>query len=58
MKKNLNAAETDIELIEENITDSILNNIKIDYQNEDDFPMLQTAEQIDKDRIKEEIKYL
>ena len=58
MKKNLNAAETDIELIEENITDSILNNIKIDYQNEDDFPMLQTAEQINKDRIKEEIEYL
>ena len=40
------------------MTDSIVNNIKIDYQNEDDFPMLQTAEQINKDRIKEEIEYL
>ena len=45
-------------MIEENITDSIVNNIKIDCSNEDDFLVTQTAEQIDKDRIKEEIEKL
>ena len=57
-EKNLNTSKTDIELIEKNITDSIVNNMKINYQNEDDFPMPQTTEQINKDRIKEEIEYL
>ena len=57
-EKNLNTSKTDIELIEENITDSIVKNMKINYQNEDDFPMPQTTEQINKDRIKEEIEYL
>ena len=45
-------------MIEENITDSIVNNIKIDCPNEDDFLVTQTTEQIDKDRIKEEIEKL
>ena len=57
-EKNLNTSKTDIELIEENITDSIVKNMKINYQNEDDFPMPQTTEQINKDKIKEEIEYL
>ena len=57
-KKNLNTSKTDIELIEENITDSIVNNIKIDFPEEDDFPMLQTAVQVYKDRIIEETEYL
>ena len=57
-EKNLNTSKTDIELIEKNITDSIVNNMKTNYQNEDDFPMPQTTEQINKDRIKEEIEYL
>ena len=45
-------------MIEENITDSIVNNIKIDCPNEHDFLVTQTAEQINKDRIKEEIENL
>ena len=53
-EKNLNTSKTDIELKEENITDSIVNNIKINYQNEGNFPMLETAKEINKDRIKEE----
>ena len=57
-KKNLNTSKTDIELIEENITDSIVNNIKIDFPEEDDFPMPQTAVQVYKDRIIEETEYL
>ena len=33
--KNLNNSKTDFELIEENMTDSIINNINIDYPDED-----------------------
>ena len=57
-EKNLNTSKIDIKLIEGSITGSIENDIKIDYPNEDNFPMSQTAEKIDKDRIKEEIEYL
>ena len=57
-EKNLNTSKIDIKLIEGNITGSIENDIKIDYPNEDNFPMSQTAEKIDKDRIKEETEYL
>ena len=53
-EKNLNTSKTDTELKEKNITDSIVNNIKINYQNEGNFPMLETSKEINKDRIKEE----
>ena len=56
-KKILNTSKTDIELIEEKITHSVVNDIKIDYSDKGDFRMPQTAEQIEKNRIKESIKY-
>ena len=33
--KNLNNSKTDFELIEENMADSIINNINIDYRDEE-----------------------
>ena len=47
-----------MQLTEKDVVKSIINNEKTEYPDNCDFLTLQTADEIDEDRIKEEIKYL
>ena len=51
-------SKTDTQLIEEDVVNSIINNEKIEYPHNCDFLTQQTVDEIDEDRIKEEIEYL